>query len=202
MNIEPKKTLSLSVRTGKTVYKPAPSSAGAGSYRMDEWAGDNQRMSNEAADRPRYDRPRGDRPRNDRPRNDRPRNDRPRSDIPKPAYPKADHFRGDSARDERGNRYGGQHQQDDASPNKIRRGPGRRLAKEKRIRSMDPALMQKYATLPPALQEKVNATIEIYYQQQMAKAYKGQLEAAEPEAEDDDFIEEDVVIDTEEPLGS
>jgi len=117
-------------------------------------------------------------------------------------YPKADHFRADSSRDERGNRYGGQRHQDDSSPNKIRRGPGRRLAKEKRIRSMDPALMQKYAMLPSALQEKVNATIEIYYQQQMAKAYKGQADEAEPEQEDDDYIEEDVVYDADEPLES
>lgn len=62
--------------------------------------------------------------------------------------------------------------------NKIRRGPGRRLDKEKRIRNMDPALMQKYAALPEALQEKVNATIQICYQQHMANVYKnpGQAE--------------------------
>lgn len=148
---------------------------------MDEWATDNQRIGN--------------------PRPDRPRADRPRTDRPKTGYPKADHFRTDSSRDERGNRYGGQRHQDDSSPNKIRRGPGRRLAKEKRIRSMDPALMQKYAALPAALQEKVNATIEIYYQQQMAKAYKGQVDEVETD-QDDDYIEEDVVYDADAPLES
>jgi hypothetical protein len=58
--------------------------------------------------------------------------------------------------------------------NKIRRGPGRRLdkEKEKRMRNMDPALMQKYSALPEALQEKVNATIQICYQQHMADIYK------------------------------
>lgn len=151
---------------------------------MDEWSADHQRSGNLMSERPRTDRPRTDKPRSDRPR-----------------YPKADHFRTDSSRDERGNRYGGQRQQDDTAPNKIRRGPGRRLAKEKRIRSMDPALMQKYATLPSALQEKVNATIEIYYQQQMAKAYKGQTDEIALD-QDDDHIEEDVVIDTDEPLAS
>lgn len=149
---------------------------------MDEWNTDNQRVGN-----PRPDRPRAA--------------DRPRTDRPRTGYPKADHFRTDSSRDERGNRYGGQRHQDDTAPNKIRRGPGRRLAKEKRIRSMDPALMQKYAMLPSALQEKVNATIEIYYQQQMAKAYKGQADEAEPD-QDDDYIEEDVVYDADEPLES
>ena len=84
--------------------------------------------------------------------------------------------------------------QDDQSGNKIRRGPGRRLAKEKRVRGMDPALMQKYATLSPALQEKVNATIEIYYQQHMAKVYRGQV--AESDDADDHF-EEDVVYDAD-----
>jgi hypothetical protein len=186
MNTDPRKTLSLPARQSKvTVYKPALSSASTGSYRMDEWSTDNQRLGNTGADRPRADRPRNDRPRNDRPR---------------PAYPRADNFRADSSRDERGNRYGG-HQQGDPNANKIRRGPGRRLAKEKRIRNMDPALMQKYAALPSALQEKVNATIEIYYQQQMAKAYKG--EALEAGAEqDEDYIEEDVIYDAEEPLQS
>src|SRR5688572_24841163 len=98
MNTDPRKTLSLPNRPGKTVYKPALSSANTGSYRMDEWAADNQRMGN-------------------------PRADRPRADRPKPAYPKADHFRADSSRDERGNRYGGPRHQEDSSPNKIRRGP-------------------------------------------------------------------------------
>lgn len=60
---------------------------------------------------------------------------------------------------------------------------------------MDPALMQKYATLSPALQEKVNAAIEIYYQQQMAKAYKGQPMDDEPE---EDHFQEDVVYEAEE----
>lgn len=190
MNTDPRKTLSLPMRSSKTVYKPAPSSAGAGSYRMDEWGNDN-RMGNVATDRPR----------NDRPRNDRPRNDRPRGDRPKSAYPKADHFRADSSRDERGNRYGGP-QQGDPNLNKIRRGPGRRLAKEKRVRSMDPALMQKYSTLSSALQEKVNATIEIYYQQQMAKAYKGEALEAEPGL-DDAAVEDDVIIyEADEPLQS
>lgn len=153
---------------------------------MDEWSADNQRMGNMGADRPRTDRP---------------RNDRPRGDRPRPAYPKADHFRADSSRDERGNRYNGHPQGGDPNANKIRRGPGRRLAKEKRIRSMDPALMQKYATLSSALQEKINATIEIYYQQQMAKAYKGEALEAES-GQDDDYVEEDVIIDTDEPLQS
>lgn len=58
--------------------------------------------------------------------------------------------------------------------NKIRRGPGRRLAKEKRFRQMDSAILQKYASLPPVLQEKVNAAIEICYQQHMASIYKAQ----------------------------
>src|SRR5689334_4444416 len=44
--------------------------------------------------------------------------------------------------------------------NKIRRGPGRRIAKEKRMRNMDPALLNKYSALPESMQEKVNATIE------------------------------------------
>jgi hypothetical protein len=56
--------------------------------------------------------------------------------------------------------------------NKIRRGPGRRIDKEKRVRNMDPALMQKYASLPEALQEKINATIQICYQQHMNNVYK------------------------------
>jgi hypothetical protein len=61
-----------------------------------------------------------------------------------------------------------------ADGNKIRRGPGRRLdkEKEKRMRVMDPALMQKYSALPEALQEKVNASIQICYQQHMADMYK------------------------------
>jgi len=176
MNTDPRKTLSLPVRPTKTVYKPAVNSASPPSYRMDEWAVDNQRMGN----------PRAERPRNDRPR-----------------YPKkaADTFRSDSPRDERGNRYPGSRQQEETSPNKIRRGPGRRLAKEKRIRSMDPALMQKYGVLSAALQEKVNAAIEIYYQQQMAKAYKGQVDESEAD-QNDDYIEEDVVYDADEPLAS
>lgn len=144
---------------------------------MDEWAADNQRMGNSKTDRPRTDRPRS-------------------------GYPKADHFRGDSSRDERGNRYSGPRHQEDTSPNKIRRGPGRRLAKEKRIRSMDQALMQKYAMLPSALQEKVNASIEIYYQQQMAKAYKGQVDEVETDQGEDDYVQEDVIYDAEEPLES
>jgi len=56
--------------------------------------------------------------------------------------------------------------------NKIRRGPGRRIAKEKRMTNMDPALLQKYTSLPESLQEKVNATIQICYQQYMADRYK------------------------------
>jgi hypothetical protein len=75
--------------------------------------------------------------------------------------------------------------------NKIRRGPGRRLDKEKRIRNMDPALMQKYAALPEALQEKVNATIQICYQQHMANMYKN------PGKSDQSHYDTDVRIDAD-----
>jgi len=75
--------------------------------------------------------------------------------------------------------------------NKIRRGPGRRIAKEKRMRSMDPALMNKYSLLPESMQEKVNATIEICYQQYMAGVYKnpGHLEQS--------HYDDDIEIDAE-----
>jgi hypothetical protein len=78
--------------------------------------------------------------------------------------------------------------------NKIRRGPGRRLAKEKdkRMRSMDPALMQKYASLPESMQEKVSAAIEICYQQHMANLYKN------PGRQDDSHYDQDVEIDPDE----
>jgi hypothetical protein len=78
--------------------------------------------------------------------------------------------------------------------NKIRRGPGRRLAKEKdkRMRNMDPALMQKYASLPESMQEKVNAAIEICYQQHMANVYKN------PGRQDDSHYDQDVEIDPDE----
>jgi len=75
--------------------------------------------------------------------------------------------------------------------NKIRRGPGRRLDKEKRIRNMDPALMQKYAALPESLQEKVNATIQICYQQHMANMYKN------PGKPDSSHYNTDVLIDAD-----
>ena len=73
--------------------------------------------------------------------------------------------------------------------NKIRRGPGRRLDKEKRVRNMDPALMQKYAALPESLQEKVNATIQICYQQHMANMYKN------PDKPDQSHYDTEVRID-------
>jgi len=75
--------------------------------------------------------------------------------------------------------------------NKIRRGPGRRIAKEKRMRNMDPALMQKYASLPESLQEKVNATIQICYQQYMANVYKT------PGKADQSHYNTDIEIDAE-----
>lgn len=77
--------------------------------------------------------------------------------------------------------------------NKIRRGPGRRLdkEKEKRMRTMDPAVMQKYAALPEALQEKVNATIQICYQQHMANVYKN------PGKSETSHYDTDVVIDAD-----
>lgn len=65
-------------------------------------------------------------------------------------------------------------------PNKIRRGPGRRIAKEKRFRQMDSAVLQKYMALPPALQEKVNAAIEICYQQHMSTVYKNMRSGQAP----------------------
>ena len=71
--------------------------------------------------------------------------------------------------------------------NKIRRGPGRRLAKEKRLRNMDHALLQKYNSLSPALQEKVNATIELCYQEQMSSRYS-------PQYKQGDYPEEDIEI--------
>jgi len=75
--------------------------------------------------------------------------------------------------------------------NKIRRGPGRRIAKEKRMRNMDPALMQKYASLPENLQEKVNAMIQICYQQYMANVYKT------PGKADQSHYNTDIEIDAE-----
>lgn len=75
--------------------------------------------------------------------------------------------------------------------NKIRRGPGRRIDKEKRVRNMDPALMQKYASLPEALQEKINATIQICYQQHMSNVYKN------PGKSDQNHYDTDVHIDAE-----
>jgi len=172
MNVFPRKTLSLASRPVKIVInKPTPTGASIEAYRMDDWNMDDRRSNDQRLDN-RWNRPR---------------------------YQGGAHDRGGDRNHDRGHHFGGQHpqnsNQDDANLNKIRRGPGRRLAKEKRIRSMDPALMQKYATLSPALQEKVNAAIEIYYQQQMAKAYKGQPMDEEPE---EDHFQEDVVYEAEE----
>lgn len=143
---------------------------------MDEWTTDYPRDNNK---KPSY-----------------PKASYPKTQYAKTGYPRADGHQGGG--EDRGNRYGAP-QHGDPNTNKIRRGPGRRLAKEKRFRSMDPALMQKYSQLPSALQEKVNAAIEIYYQQQMAKAYKNQGSDIEPE-QDDDGVEEDVIYDADEPL--
>jgi len=54
--------------------------------------------------------------------------------------------------------------------------------------------MDKYAALSPEWREKVNATIEIFYQRQMASGYP-QGEAATPESSQVDHYEEDVVYD-------
>lgn len=48
--------------------------------------------------------------------------------------------------------------------NKIRRGPGRRLAKERRKRGMDQDILHKYMALPPALQQKINDSIVALYE--------------------------------------
>ncbi|MCB1614635.1 MAG: hypothetical protein KDI30_01350 [Pseudomonadales bacterium] len=47
--------------------------------------------------------------------------------------------------------------------NKIRRGPGRRIAKERRKRGMEPEIMYKYLNLPPLLQQKINDSIEALF---------------------------------------
>lgn len=107
-------------------------------------------------------------------------------------YPRYDN-RGDRAdRGDRGN--------DRGEGNKIRRGPGRRLAKEKqRVRSnMDPALLQKYNSLSPALQEKINATIEICYQQHMASVYRNAEQGVAQDAlDEDDHYDMDVEVDAD-----
>lgn len=112
-------------------------------------------------------------------------------------YGQRDHQRYDN-RGERGNRG-----DDRGEGNKIRRGPGRRLAKEKqKLRSsMDPALLQKYNSLSPALQEKINATIEICYQQHMASVYRQGEQGATSQAsyDEEDHYDMDVEVDAEPP---
>lgn len=177
-----RKTLSLPGRPNKVVLtksdlSPPPSDG----YRMDEWGAENRGYDSRPADNRPMGYPRAHRGRHD----DRGNRHKQRQGGNEYRHPRGD-------QDSRGN-------SDDGHVNKIRRGPGRRLAKEKRMRSMDPALLQKYSALSSALQEKVNATIEIYYQQQMAKAYKGQVDEAEVE---EDHFAEDVVYDAETGLES
>jgi hypothetical protein len=49
--------------------------------------------------------------------------------------------------------------------NKIRRGPGRRIAKERRKRYMDQAVVDKYLALTDDQKVEVNAVIETLYRQ-------------------------------------
>ncbi len=58
--------------------------------------------------------------------------------------------------------------------NKIRRGPGRRIAKERRKRSMDPAMLEKYLNLSLDSQAEVNGLIETLYRQQVQQEYNNQ----------------------------
>ena len=71
--------------------------------------------------------------------------------------------------------------------NKIRRGPGRRLAKEKRKRQMDQALLEKYLSLTPDHQVEVNAVIETCYRRQQQN--KAQYVQHETQPYNADFAE-------------
>lgn len=69
--------------------------------------------------------------------------------------------------------------------NKIRRGPGRRLVKDKekdkRKQYMDYAIQNKYFALSEDAKIEVHAVIEMHYQLQMQKQYKGTPEEKKAE---------------------
>jgi len=93
-----------------------------------------------------------------------------------------DNWNNDPRNSSKENRY-----QEDG--NKIRRGPGRRIAKEKRKRYMDPAIQNKYLALPEEVQAEIHAVIEMHYQKQMQAQYKENRQS-QNETEDQSLLEE------------